>query len=288
MAKAFFRFLRGELNGFYIQSIQNMMNEMSTEEKQFFINFARMQFEEGRIDSETLYNLGRFAGIYLPRIPQSEVITATRMTESEYDETLQYEFSERGLFKPTTEDFEFEQEVLDDTGLPDINTLATESKRSSLVGTEEIQGYISSDTVKQRNDEVFDENGNVRQEAILDTPPQGKAYSDFYGNEFLFLAEGENDFAPLSFNIYFPLFKAIQYIRYNGAVLTGLVRIIEILCPDGFVTIDSVSVSDTNKSIIINYTTDFTVDIDLKQDRISVLLYVVRMKFNQVQMIESL
>ena len=34
MAKAFFRFLRGELNGFYIQSIQNMMNELSTEEKQ--------------------------------------------------------------------------------------------------------------------------------------------------------------------------------------------------------------------------------------------------------------
>jgi len=40
--------------------------------------------------------------------------------------------------------------------------------------------------------------------------------------------------------------------------------------------------------LLVSYSTDFSVDIDLKQDRINMLLYVVRMKFPQVQMTESL
>lgn len=283
MAKALFRFLRGELNGFYIQSIQNMMNDLSAEEKQFFFDFYKLQFEEGKIDSATLYNLGRFAGIYLPRIPKEEIRSAVRMTESEYDEQLQYEFSERGLFKTEDEYFEFEQKVIDDTGLPDINTLATDRKRSSLVGDESVVGYIAEDET-----DVIDDNGDVRPSKVLPEPPANKAYSDYYGNKFLFLNEGDTDYLPVSFGVFFDLFKAIQYVRYNGAVITGLARITEILCPEGLVTIDSISVSDNKRSIIVRYTTDLTVDIDLKQDRINMLLYVVRMKFTTVQMTESL
>ena len=288
MAKAFFRFLRGELNGFYIQSIQNMMNELSAEDKKFFYDFYKMQFEQGKIDNTTLYNLGRFAGIFLPRLPQEEIRSAVRMTESEYDEQLAYEFSERGLFKPEDEDFVFEQKVIDDTGLPDINTLATESQRSSLIGTETPEGYISEDTLNMKNDEVFDSEGNVRPEVILNSPPQGKAYSEFYSDDFLFLSEGDKDNVPVSFSVFLDLFKAIQYIRYNGAVLTGLVKIIEILCPNGFVTIDSLIAQADGKYVVVTYITDFSVDINLKQDRINLLLYVVRMKFPQVRMAESL
>lgn len=288
MAKALFRFLRGELNGFYIQSINTMMNDITKETKQFFFDFYKMQFEQGKIDDVTLYNLGRFAGIFLPRLPQEAIRSAVRMTESEYDEQLQYEFSERGLFKPADEDFVFEQKVIDDTGLPDINTLATENQRSSLIGTETEEGYISEDTLRMKNNEVFDDDGNVRPEVILSSPPENKAYSEFYGDDFLLLSEGENDNVPISFSVFFDLFKAIQYIRYNGAVLTGLVRIIEILCPEGLVTIDSIAVSEDGRSVVVSYSTDFSVDINLKQDRINLMLYVAQMKFVQVRMTESL
>lgn len=282
MAKALFRFLRGELNGFYLTNINAMMNNVTEEERKFFIDFANIQFEKGKIDSETLYNLGRFAGIYLPRIPQSESRSDVRMTESEYDEQLQYEFSERGLFKTEDEDFEFVQKVIDDTGLPDINTLATDTKRSSLVGDEAVQGYIS-----ESETDVRDDDGNVKPDKILSEPPEDEAYSDFNGNKFTFLSEGETQFLPVSFDVFLDLFKAIQYVRYNGGTITALSRIVSILCPEGLVTIDSIAVADSKKRWIISYETDLTVDVNLKQDRINMLLYVVNMKFPMVLMSEN-
>lgn len=283
MAKAFFRFLRGELNGFYLQSINSVMNSLSTEVKEFFIDFNNMQFEKGKIDLETLYNLGKFAGVSLPRVPQNETLTTLRMTESEYDEELNYEFSERGLYNLAQERFDFEQKVIDDSGLPDINTLATAEKRSSLVGTEEVQGYISEGEA-----DVLDSEGNVNPRAVSIVPPTGKAYSDFYGDQFLLLTDNETTYVPISYEIFFELFKSMQYIRYNGTTLKALVEIINTLCPQEFVKITSVEVAESNTYFIIRYVTDFTVDIDLKQDRINMLLYIVKTKFPQVKLAEEL
>lgn len=282
MAKALFRFLRGELNGFYLTNINAMMNNVTEEERKFFIDFALIQFEHGKIDSTTLYNLGKFAGIYLPRIAQSEIRSAVRMTESEFDEQLDYEFSERGLFKTEEEDFEFVQKVIDDTGLPDINTLATTTKRSSLVGDEAVQGYIA-----ENETDVIDDEGNVRSDKILPEPPQDLAYSDFYGNKFLFMAEGETVFLPVSYGVYLDLFKALQYVRYNGGTVKSLARIVEVVCPLGLVHIVDIEVAQANNRWIITYSTDLTVEIDLKQDRINMLLYIINMKFPQVQMSEA-
>ena len=283
MGKAFFRFLRGELNGFYITNLYNTLNRTTEDVKEFFIQFSKIQFEEGKIDSETLYNLGKFAGISLPRIPQAEARSSVRMTESEYDEQLDYEFSERGLFKTQEEDFEFVQKVVDDTGLPDINTLATETKRSSLVGTESVDGYISDSETDVLNDE-----GSVRPSKVLPDPPSAGAYSDFFGNEFCFLSEGEVEYLPVSYALFIELFKAIQYVRYNGGTIKSLARIVSILCPDGLVTIDSLTVSNDKTRFIVSYETDLTVDINYKQDRINILLYVIRLKFPQVQMSEAI
>lgn len=283
MAKQFFRFLRGELNGFYLTTINTMMNSVTEEEKKFFIDFAKIQFEEGKIDSDTLYNLGRFAGIYLPRIPQSEARSDVRMSESEYNEHLEYQFSERGLLKTEDETFEFEQEVIDDTGLPDINTLATETKRSSLVGDEAVEGYISQDET-----DVRDDNGNVKPEKVEEEAPASGAYSEFYGNQFLFLSEAEVTMLPVSYGVFIELFKAMQYIRYNGGTVSSLAKIVNILCPEGLVVIDSISVADNSRQWIVSYSTNLDVDINLKQDRINVLLYVVNLKFPQVIMSENL
>lgn len=283
MAKALFRFLRGELNGFYITRLHDVMNKVTEDDKAFFLSFAKIQFEKGQIDNETLNNLGKFAGIFLPRIPQSESKSATRLTESEYDEQLQYEFSERGLLKTDNETFEFVQKVIDDTGLPDINTLATTEKRSSLVGDEPVEGYISDSET-----DVLDDNGSVRPSKVLPNPPQEGAYSDFHGNEFTFLAEGETVYSPVSYGVFLDLFKAIQYVRYNGGTVLSLAKIVEVLCPSGLVLIDSIVVAQDSTRWIVSYSTDLSVEVDLKQDRINILLYVVRMKFPQVQMVEAL
>lgn len=283
MAKAFFRFLRGELNGYYITNLYNTLNRTTEDVKAFFLDFYRIQFEQGKIDAETLYNLGKFAGINLPRIPQAEARSNIRMTESEYDEQLEYEFSERGLFKTQEEDFEFVQKVIDDTGLPDINTLATSTKRSSLIGEEEVEGYVSENEVN-----VIDDDGNVRPSKVLPNPPSTGAYSDFFGNQFTFLSEGTTEYLPVSYGVFFELFKAMQYIRYNGGTVSSLAKIVSILCPRGLVTIDSLTVAGDKLHFIVSYATDLSVDIDLKQDRINVLLYVIQMKFPQVQMVEAL
>jgi len=283
MAKAFFRFLRGELNGFYITNLYGTLNRTTQDVKEFFIQFAKTQMEEGKISPETLYNLGKFAGIYLPRIAKSEAISSVRMTESEYDEELQYEFSERGLYKPQDESFEFVQKVIDDTGLPDINTLATEEKRSSLVGEETIEGYISENA-----EDVLDDNGNVRPSAISATPPSEGAYSDFYGNQFLFLAEGDIEYSPIAYELFLDLFKAIQYVRYNGSTILALGRIMSILCPNGLARLVSVAVSENKTKFIVSYETDINADLNFKQDRLSLLLYITKMKFPLVEMVEAL
>ena len=281
MAKALFRFLRGELNGYYITNINNMLNLLTEDNKKFFSDFLNMQIEQGKISATDLYNLGVFAGIRLPRIPKSEAVSSLRLSESDYNEELDYEFSERGLFNTDEEGFEFEQETLDTTGLPDINTLATDKKRSSMVGTETREGYIAEDTT-----DVLDEEGNVIPSAVVSTPPQNKAYSDFYGNKFLFLSDMERVYIPVSYGVFLDLFKAIQYIRYNGNSVKSLAKVIEVLCPEQFVTIHSISVADDNKKYIITYTVDFNSTLDLKQDRLSMLLYTINIKFPQVLMQE--
>ena len=82
MSKALFRFLRGELNGYYINNIYNSMNEFSSDIKKFFIEFQNQQFELGKISNETLYNLGKFASVFLPRRPVAHSRTSLYMTDS--------------------------------------------------------------------------------------------------------------------------------------------------------------------------------------------------------------
>jgi len=282
MSKAFFRFLRGELNGYYLENIQATWNSCASRLRSVLLDFKAQQFEKGKISDETLYNLGKFAGIFLPRIPKSEAISSIRLTESEYDEDLQREFSERGLLKTETETFEFVHKTLDDTGLPDINTLADPDKRSSLVGEESVQGYISSEST-----DVLDDYGKVRPEKILPTPPADVAYSDFYGNKFLFLSEMEPTYTPLSYGVYFDLFKAMQWIRYNGVSVQSIVEVVNIICPSGLVTIDSITVSANNDHWIVSYSTDLSIDMELKSDRLAVFLYIMKIKFPQVEMSEN-
>ena len=274
MAKAFFRWLRGELNGFYVTNINGALNESTKGIKDFLSEFKAQQFEKGKISNKNLYGLGKFAGIFLPRVSKTESSASFRMTESFVVDG--FECSERGLFNIAVENFSFFPET------DDINLLAEPSQRSSMVGDETLIGYISSEETG-----VLDDNVHVRREKISATPPEGVAYSDYYGDQFMFLSEAETTYENLKPSLYMELFKALQWIRYNGVSIKSLGRIASLICPDGLVKLGRVETASDGKHWNVYYDYDDTVDVPLKQQRLNLLEFIVNLKFVQVSLVEN-
>lgn len=278
MSKALFRFLRGELNGYYLTNMHNALNEYTVDMKRFFITFQNQQFEEGKISEETLRNLGKFASVFFPRRPVTDTKASLYMTDSHV--VNNEEFSERGLFDTESRTFDFEHTDPSIT-TPDINTLATESNRSSLIGDEQPEGYISQDATN-----VIDNNGNVRPNRVTPEPPSEGAYSEFYGNEFLFLTEGSLTYEDMPLSLFIELFKALQWIRYNGASIASLARITSLLCPDDFIKIASISASLDGTVIYVRYTYNVLSPVTNKEERLALLEYLVSLKFKQIVLSE--
>ena len=274
MAKAFFRWLRGELNGFYVTKINGALNESTKGIKDFLSEFKAQQFEKGKISDKNLYGLGKFAGIFLPRASKTESSASFRMTESFVVDG--FECSERGLFNTAVENFSFFPET------DDINLLAKPSQRSSMVGDETLIGYISSEETN-----VLDDNVHVRREKISATPPEGVAYSDYYGDQFMFLSEAEATYENLEPSLYMELFKALQWIRYNGVSIKSLGRMASLICPDGLVKLGRVETASDGKHWNVYYDYDDTVDVPLKQQRLNLLEFIVNLKFVQVSLVEN-
>lgn len=274
MAKAFFRWLRGELNGFYVKNINGALNESTKGIKDFLSEFKAQQFEKGKISDKNLYGLGKFAGIFLPRVSKTESSASLRMTESFVIDG--FECSERGLFNIAVENFSFFPET------DDINLLAKPAQRSSMVGDETLIGYISSEET-----DVLDDNVKVRHEKISATPPEGVAYSDYYGDQFMFLSEAETTYENLETSLYMELFKALQWIRYNGVSIKSLGRIASLICPDGLVKLGRVETASNGKHWNVYYDYDNTVDVPLKQQRLNLLEFIVNLKFVQVSLVEN-
>lgn len=275
MAKALFRWLRGELNGFYLTNINSALNESTKYIKDFLSKFKAQQFEYGKISDKNLYGLGKFAGIFLPRLSRAESLASLRMTDSFVVDGV--ECSECGLFNTEMENFLFFPET------DDINLLATPKLRSSMIGDETLIGYISSEETN-----VLDDNGNVRRDKISATPPVGVAYSDYYGDQFIFLSEAETSYSNLEPPLYIELFKALQWIRYNGVSIKSLGRITSIICPDGLVKLGRVETAPDGRHWNIYYNYDDTVNVTLKQQRLNLLEFIVNMKFVQVSLIENI
>ena len=277
MSKAFFRFLRGELNGFYLKSIYNTLNESSKNTKAFLMDFNNMQFKEGMIDTTTLLNIGKFAGVFPLNLVQTESLASLRMSDSK--EVDGFEYSERGLYSTIQEIFNYYHLTQESD---DINTLATEDERSSLVGNEEVIGYIAEDEI-----DVIDSQGKVKTEKILYEVPEGKAYSEFYGNQFLFLSEGEEVYSKTSNEIFLDLYKALQYIRYNGVSLKALMNLVSLICPHDLVKIDhiEVAVDKTHFNVYYNYNAE--VNVTYKSQRKALLEVLITEKFKQVVLVEN-
>ena len=278
MSKEFFRFLRGELNGFYITQINSALNKFVQDVKEFVLEFNTQQFNP-TMNSTTLFNLGKFAGIFLPRLSSSESRTGFRLSDSNIVDGVEY--SERGLFNTDTETFEYKH-TNQNPDLPDINTLSTEKLRTSLLGDESVKGYISANET-----DVLDDNGLVRPEKVLTSPPEGEAYNNFYGNNFMFLADVITTYENLSSSLYYDLFVTLQWIRYNGASVESLCTVIKTLCPNGLVLINRIEVSADETRLIVYYKYNENADVNLKVQRIYLLQYIVDIKFLSVVLTEE-
>lgn len=278
MAKEFFRFLRGELNGFYITQINSSLNKFVQDVKEFVLEFNTQQFNS-TMNSTTLFNLGKFAGIFLPRLSSSESRTGFRLSDSNVVDGVEY--SERGLFNTDTETFEYKH-INQNPDLPDINTLSTEKLRSSLIGDESVKGYISANET-----DVLNDSGLVRPEKILSSPPEGEAYNNFHGNNFMFLADVITTYENLSPSLYYDLFVVLQWIRYNGASVESLCTVVKTLCPNGLVLINRIEVSSDETRLIVYYKYNENADVNLKAQRIYLLQYIVDIKFLSVVLTEE-
>lgn len=278
MGKAFFRYLRGELNGYYITNINMTLNVITEDIKQFFVYFARMQFNLLTMTTQTIYNIGTFAGVYIPRLSAGERYGAMRMTESEIVDGE--ERSTRGLLRREDEQFEFvhtEQEDYPD----DINTLATPDLRSGMTGNEPIQGYIASSDFN-----ALDNDGNVRPDSVLPSPPQGEAYTDFYGNQFMFLSDQLQRTESINITVFIELYKVMQYIRYNGANIASLINLVAVLCPDGFLRIDRIVRVESTASFNVYYEVNLEESSADQLERLSTFKYIVDLKFQQFTLVE--
>jgi hypothetical protein len=238
-----------------------------------------MQLDVLSMPIQTIYNIGTFAGVYLLRLSTGEAYGAMRMSKSHV--VNNQERSERGLLERDSESFVFEHTAQDEYE-DDINTLATSDKRSSLVGDEQVQGYISSDA-----SDVIDEEGNVNPAVILSEPPSDVAYSEFYGNKFLFLAENTSILKEISPELLIELIKVMQYIRYNGVNLISFLRMVSVLCPDGLVRIKSISKVESAPAFEVDYTLDMEAETDRPQQRVSMLEYLTLIKFPQFILMEA-
>lgn len=274
--KEFFRFLRGELNGYYFTNMNNALNLAVGSIKEFFAFWQNMQFDS-TMPQEYVNGLGKFAGVYLPVVDVGYLFFIF-MTESYIVNGVQR--SERGLYNVVNEMFEFYHTEQDDYA-DDINTLATPTLKSSLVGDETVLGYISEDAT-----DVLLPDGTVNPDVILSEPPSDGSYTEYYGNQFLFLEEESTEVsADLEKELYQQLIASMQFIRYNHSNLASLCKVINLLCPDGFVKITHIEVDPSGYFLRVTYTTDYSVNLNHKLHRETMFKYIVKQKFPEVYLI---
>ena len=103
----------------------------------------------------------------------------------------------------------------------------------------------------------------------------------------MFLSEAETTYENLEPSLYLELFKALQWIRYNGVSIKSLGRIASLICPDGLVKLGRVETASDGKHWNVYYDYDDTVDVPLKQQRLNLLEFIVNLKFVQVSLVEN-
>lgn len=266
MSKKFFRFLRGELNGYYLTKLNDTFNKIAEDKREFLAYFKNMQFKtqdevegsETPVTSEVLKGISLFTGAIAPYVWQESLVGSVRFTSSK--KVGGEEYSERGLYSPTDEAFTFvrtDQQEYD----TDINTLANPEARSTVVenGRQPL-GYFPE------GEDVIKEDGTVDESLLLPAPRAGHADAPYYGNDFLFLAEESPVLAITSNTVLLYLIRAMQWIRYNGMSIASLCKFAEIICPN-FLFITNIDWSSNYAYGVVNYGIDENYEAEDKMMR---------------------
>lgn len=279
--KAFFRFLRGELNGFYLTRLNDVNNKATSYIKDFLAYFKKMQFvteeeaSEGEvaISKSMMEGIGAIAGVFSLYMLQDSIASAVKFTDSHIVNGKEY--SERGLFDMTEESYEFfrtdEQEYS-----TDINTLSSSTEKSALVDPDrEPLGYFPE------GEDVFDNYGNVDLSKLLSAPREGHADSPFYGENFLFLAESYPVLAVTNKQTMQKVIEALQWVRYNGENIASLAKFVNILC-DGFVFIVNINWDETYAHGVVEYGLDDSYEVEGKLLKVNIFKFISEIKFPQL------
>jgi len=274
--KKIFRFLRGELNGFYIKNISYCLNNVTRDIEELLKYFWRVQFKnptevtdkELPISEHDLLGIGRFAGIFMPTITADSTSGSLRFSDAHIIDGINY--SERGLFERFKEDWTYFR-TNQNTYTDDISTLATRDMQTGFVPEgQPILGYIEEGV------DMFDENGYIRTDLILPSPPVGKAYSPYYGEQFMHLAEVFTIIQELGYDTYMTLFTNMQYIMYNGVNVRSFLRITDSLV-SGYVENITIE-ADTNR-YIVEYTINNESEIDNRIKRLFAWQYIIKQTY---------
>lgn len=279
--KAFFRFLRGELNGFYLQKLNEVNNVYSESVKSFLSYFARMQFktedelEEGEtaIDNAMIKGIGITAGAFPPYVMQESLSSALRFTGSHIVNGKEY--SERGLYNIEGQAFNFvrtdEQEY--DT---DINTLSSSSDRSSLVEKDRVPvGYFPE------GENVIRDDGSLDYSKLMPSPRPNHADAPFYGDNFLYLSENYPVLAITDMKVMLYVIEAMQWVRYNGMNVASLAQFAKIICPN-FLFILDIDWSSLYAHGVVEYGIDEEYEAEDKLLKESLFKFLVGKKFSQL------
>jgi hypothetical protein len=228
--KAPFRFFRGELaSGFYLKQLVLFLNKAVQGIVDEIVYTASCQFKlEGEVTAhempmreEDIRNIGKIAGVFLPRLRFMSPLGSIVFTKSYIVNGRQR--SERGLMSMHDDRMRFlrtEQDEYPD----DIVNEASEALRMTFVprGTKP-EGYVRFGT------SLYDDAGNVIWENILPEPPEDAPYVPFYGEKFLVHQALFNREFPLPIEVYKPYFECFQRIRRNGPTIHELFEMTAII-----------------------------------------------------------
>lgn len=298
--KQFFRFLRGELNGFYITSLNNMFIRTVSRINSFLNTYSRMQWindeqitqSEVPIPNEQMRGICTIAGVFPPYAEQDSLLGSIRLTQSH--KVSNEEYSDRGLLNIASESFDFYR-TDDKEYSTDINTLASTLNRTSMIdaGAELLGFFCEGDNILNSDGSIntaflyhFDGTIEEQYAAAADFfTKKNKAYSPYYGNKYLYLSESSPVLALTNNNILVELLKAEQYVRKNGQSIKSLAMFANILCPS-FLFITRIEWSVTQPYAIVYYGIDELYEVNDKLLCVDVFKIVSSTKFKQFIFLE--
>jgi hypothetical protein len=275
---SFFRFHRGELNGWYINRLLTFLNKYSLlqgllDELVYHANFQWILPEQALIGEtgireSDMIRLIEIGGLFSERIYARTTMGSIWFTQSHVVNGT--ERSERGLLDTWLQSFRFIRVEQDDYS-DEIQTQASEDLRSTYKESgAELLGYIYED------EDLFDSAGRINPEAIHTEPPTDKAYNEWYGTKYLWYEQGYLGNTPLPADVAKLLFESLQYIRRHGVSVTTLVQITQDL-GEGFIY--DLDISPEAWWYNLYYKLDDNAVVINRDTRYNAWLYVMQRKF---------